>query len=190
MSKFLKSIQPILNEIVDDLAGLTITDRFNPYKKLFEDAIIHRSNINVEKSKVNKHIQGLKEKYIVHAQDKKADLLEYLVKHFNNRPLLRHAPESELHQSCLQLVISLAQKPLEVKLDDFSNLIHEQIEEATFDWPAYLLGERYDQPIVLHDTNDDSLNEDDYVDSTFIQNETNEDIEMESKPIDVIEQQN
>ncbi len=36
---------------------------------------------------------SLKEKYIVHAQDKKVDLLEYLVKHFNNRPLLRHGPE-------------------------------------------------------------------------------------------------
>jgi len=35
----------------------------------------------------------LKQKYIIHAQDKKADLLEFLVKHFNNRPLLRHSPE-------------------------------------------------------------------------------------------------
>ncbi len=60
-------------------------------------------------------------------------------------------------------------------------------EEANFDWPAYLLGEQYYQPI---DTHDDSLNDDDHVDSTFIHNETNEDIEMESKPIDVIEQQN
>ncbi len=35
----------------------------------------------------------LKEKYIIHAQDKKADLLEFLVKRFNNRSLLRHGPE-------------------------------------------------------------------------------------------------
>ena len=35
----------------------------------------------------------LKEKYIIHAQDKKADLLEFLVKRFNNRSLLHHIPE-------------------------------------------------------------------------------------------------
>jgi hypothetical protein len=35
----------------------------------------------------------LKEKYIVHAQDKKADLFEFLIKRFNNRPLLGHPPE-------------------------------------------------------------------------------------------------
>ena len=78
MSQFLKSIQPILNEIVCDLTGLTVSielhpfdhrtfshcfivqlsDRFNPYKKLFEDAIIHRSNVNVERSQVKKHLQG------------------------------------------------------------------------------------------------------------------------------------
>ncbi|CAF4256756.1 unnamed protein product, partial [Adineta steineri] len=86
MSNFLKSIQPALNEIVYDITGVTLSDRFNPYKKLFEDTIIHRSNINVEKSKVEKSIQGLKEKYIIHAQDKKADLLQFLIKRFNNRP--------------------------------------------------------------------------------------------------------
>jgi hypothetical protein len=29
----------------------------------------------------------------------------------------------------LQLVILLAQKPLEVKIDDFSDLVHEQVGE-------------------------------------------------------------
>ncbi|CAF4230723.1 unnamed protein product, partial [Rotaria magnacalcarata] len=52
MSNFLKSIQPTLNEIVYDITGLALSDRFNPYKKLFEDAIVHRSNINIEKCKV------------------------------------------------------------------------------------------------------------------------------------------
>ncbi|CAF4823760.1 unnamed protein product, partial [Rotaria socialis] len=81
------------------------------------DSIVHRSNINIEKCKVEKNYQGLKEKYIIHAQDKKADLLQFLVKRFNNRPILDHSPESEFHQACLQLIISLAQRPLEVKLD-------------------------------------------------------------------------
>jgi hypothetical protein len=64
-------------------------------------------------------------------------------------------------------------------------------EEANFDWPRYLLGDRYRQPMILHDTNDDSINdEDSHVDSTVVHNETIEDIEMESKPIDLIEQQN
>ena len=35
----------------------------------------------------------LKKKFYVHAQDRKGDLLEYLVKHFYNRPLLGHGPE-------------------------------------------------------------------------------------------------
>ncbi|CAF3929267.1 unnamed protein product [Rotaria sp. Silwood2] len=194
MSNFIKSIQPILNEIVYDLTELTLTDRFNPYKKLFEDSIIHRSNINVEKSTVEKNIQGLKEKYIIHAQDKKADLLQFLVKRFNNKSVLDHSPESEFHQACLQLVISLAQKPLEVNLDNFSHLVQEQIEEANFDWPTYLLGNKDEQAIVSTNWNeDDSIDDnddDDKVDSTFIQNDDSEEIQIESKPIDDIEQQN
>ncbi|CAF1078845.1 unnamed protein product [Rotaria sordida] len=194
MSNFLKSIQPTLNDIVYDLTELTISDKFNPYKKLFEDAIIHRSNINVEKSKVEKNIRGLKEKYIIHAQDKKADLLQFLIKRFNNKPILDHSPESEFHHACLQLVISLAQKPLEVKLDNFSHLVQEQIEEANFDWPAYLLGNQGEQSIVSTDWNDDDSidddNNDDKIDSTFIQNDDSGEIQIESKPIDDIEQQN
>ncbi|CAF0909203.1 unnamed protein product [Adineta ricciae] len=192
MSNFLKSIQPTLNEIVYDLTGLTLSDRFNPHKKLFEDAIIHRSNVNVEKRHVDKSVQGLKEKYIVHAQDKKADLLEFLIKRFNNRPLLKHSPESELHLSCLQFIISLARRPLDVELDDFSHLVHEQVEEANFNWPVFLLGNDYQQPIASDDYQDDEslTDDDDRIDSTSIQNDTIVDIELESKPIDDIEQQN
>jgi hypothetical protein len=91
---------------------------------------------------------SLKQKYIIHAQDKKADLLEFLIKRFNYKPLFGHSPEvnkienktfrfdfgfflkSEFHQSCIQLVILLAQRPLEVKLEDFSDLVHEQIGEC------------------------------------------------------------
>lgn len=89
----------------------------------------------------------MKKKFYVHAQDKKGDLLEYLVKHFYNRPLLGHGPEvkdrssscffllnenvrfskSNLHYACLQLVIELASKPLDVDLDEFRDLVHEQI---------------------------------------------------------------
>ncbi|UJR10089.1 hypothetical protein I4U23_014311 [Adineta vaga] len=196
MSNFLKSIQPTLNEIVHDITGLTLSDRFNPHKKLFEDTIIHRSNVNIEKRYVDKSIQGLKEKYIIHAQDKKADLLEFLIKRFNNRPLLRHSPESEFHRSCLQFVISLARRPLDVNLDEFSHLVHEQVEEANFNWPAYLLGDNYQQAITSTDYHDDeSLTDDDddddnRIDLTSIQNETMVENEMESKPIDDIEQQN
>lgn len=61
------------------------------------------------------------------------------------------------------------------------------LEEANFDWPTYLLGEDYDQPISSHD---ESLNNEDHVDATFVEDETNGEIEIESKPIDLIEQQN
>ena len=74
----------------------------------------------------------------------------------------------------------------EIGFSGFYRFIFD-VEEATFDWPAYLLG---DQPILSHDTNDDSLNNDDQVDTTFIEHETNDEMEMESKPIDLIEQQN
>ncbi|CAF1161140.1 unnamed protein product [Adineta steineri] len=195
MSNFLKSIQPALNEIVYDITGVTLSDRFNPYKKLFEDTIIHRSNINVEKSKVEKSIQGLKEKYIIHAQDKKADLLQFLIKRFNNRPLLDHSPESEFHQSCIQFIISLARKPLEVDLDDFSHLLYEQIEEANFNWPAYLLGNDYQKTTGSIDWHgDESVNDEEYddekIDSTFNQNDSIAEVNFDSKPIDDIEQQN
>ncbi len=64
-------------------------------------------------------------------------------------------------------------------------------EEANFDWPAYLLGDEYYQPIVSIETHDDSINDDGKVDSTFLENEnTSKEIEIESKPIDVIEQEN
>ncbi|CAF3680517.1 unnamed protein product [Rotaria socialis] len=196
MSNFLKSIQPTLNEIVYDITGLALSDRFNPYKKLFEDSIVHRSNINIEKCKVEKNYQGLKEKYIIHAQDKKADLLQFLVKRFNNRPILDHSPESEFHQACLQLIISLAQRPLEVKLDNFSDLVQEQIEEATFDWPAYLLGNQNEQLVASIDWNEEeSIDENDddnhnKLDSTYLQNNDSEEVHIESKLIDDIEQQN
>ncbi len=77
----------------------------------------------------------------------------------------------------------------------FENLIYlYYTEEANFDWPAYLLGDDYRQPIVSidsYDVNDDSINDDyDKVDSTFIQNDTSKEIEIELKPIDDIEQQN
>jgi hypothetical protein len=74
---------------------------------------------------------------------------------------------------------------------DFENVIDVyDIEEANFNWPAYLLGEEYYHPIVSIDTHDDSINDDDQMDSTVILNETNEEIEIELKSIDDIEQQN
>jgi hypothetical protein len=50
-----------------------------------------------------------------------------------------------------------------------------------------LLGDDYQQSITVFD---ESLNEDDKVDSTLNQNETNEEIETELKIIDDIEQEN
>ncbi len=64
------------------------------------------------------------------------------------------------------------------------------IEEANFDWPAYLLGDEDHQPIVSIDPHDESINDDDRIDPTLLENETSEEIEMEYKPIDEIEQQN
>ena len=75
MSHLLKSVQPLLNDVVYDLTGATVgdfpvrrelharvsvqlSDRFNPYKKLFEDAIVHRYHVGVEERLVQKHIQG------------------------------------------------------------------------------------------------------------------------------------
>ncbi len=50
-----------------------------------------------------------------------------------------------------------------------------------------MLGDDYQQSITVFD---ESLNEDDKVDSTLNQNETNEEIETELKIIDDIEQEN
>ncbi len=62
------------------------------------------------------------------------------------------------------------------------------IEEANFNWPAYLLGDEYNQPIISIDPHDDSINDnDDKIDLTF---DTSKEIDIELKPIDVIEQEN
>ncbi|CAF4315704.1 unnamed protein product, partial [Adineta steineri] len=94
-----------------------------------------------------------------------------------------------------QFIISLARKPLEVDLDDFSHLLYEQIEEANFNWPAYLLGNDYKKPIGSIDWHgDESINDDEYddekIDSTFDQNDSIAEVNFDSKPIDDIEQQN
>jgi hypothetical protein len=63
------------------------------------------------------------------------------------------------------------------------------LEEATFDWPAYLLGNVSEQPIVSFES-DDEEDEEDRNESTFIATNKNEETEIELKSIDDIEQEN
>jgi len=120
-----------LTEFEQDEENFEICERF-----VLSNLLYHKY-LDPDDRKVNKSIQGVREKFLVHAQLEKANHFQQLIHRFNDTPIFKERLEQhDLNYRLLSLLLNLAENP--VNTDYIPREISQEPEKEEIDWLAIL----------------------------------------------------
>ncbi|XP_033727239.1 gamma-tubulin complex component 5-like isoform X2 [Pecten maximus] len=164
MARWKNTFEHDLKELIRNLTGFREREEnFNLCLQFATSNVKYHRFLDVDSHKVTDVLNGTINKFLIHSQQQKADVLRKLSDEFLEAPVFegRDTGKTDTHYALLSLLLSLSNSPTLTEYVEQPRLPKEQAPKETFDWAAYLL-EGEEEP--SHQYISDIESEDDWID--------------------------